>query len=241
MKEKIYKILSIVMIIAGIILLLQRNRAQAKLQQSQQELRKEKIYSNKLLKVSDGYYQKFIADTLTKAELRRITKELIDIKNRKPISVTNTIIQPKEVIKETDYIDVVEDSIFIEDYYPNKSIGFLKYTNRLSIKSKKGFSKFKFDTISINQVVTKRSDGIYQVDFIGPEFLDLKSISIQAEPMESQEPDNTGLLLGVEYGKNINNDRSFIGADAYFRFKKFYIGIGANTNTDVKAGIKIEL
>lgn len=231
------------MIIVGAILLFQKNRATAKMEQAQRELKMEKIRGDALEQVSSGYYRKLLADTLTKKELKKLAEEIVELKGRKPISITKTIIQPIEVSKNTDIVEVNNDSIYIEDYYPSRENSFLKYTNRLSIENEKGFSKFKFDTISLKQVVTRKDDGLYQIDFVGPEFLEVKSLNIQTEPIDKEEDkkDNFGTLLGVNYGKNVVDDREFIGVNAYLRIRKFYIGIGATSNSDITGGVKVEL
>ena len=218
-----------------------KNQAEKREFEANQEIRKQIIAADSLVKLSDGYYQKLVADTLTKKELKKLAEKIVDLENRDPVSITKTIIQPVEIRKETDSILVEKDSVFISDFYPNKENPFLKYTNRFSLKTQKGESAFTFDTINLTQVVTKKKDGLYQVDFKGPDFLQLKSIDIQAEPMAPKEIDRVGFLFGVNYGKEMNTNMEFIEIDSYLRINKFYIGAGLNSKWDFKAGIKIEL
>lgn len=239
--NKIFKLAIALLLVAVVMLWFQRDQARKETFRTTQELRKKIISADKLEKLSEGYYQKLIADTLTKKQLNKLAADIIELKNREPISVTTTIIKPVEVIKETDDISVKEDSVFIEDYYPEKENSFLKYTNRLSLSSLKGVSKFKFDSIKLQQVVTKKENGLYQVDFKGPEFLELQSLDIQTEPIKETKRDKIGILLGTNYGKSMNTDTEFIGINAYLRVNKFYAGFGATSQNDFTAGIKIEL
>mgnify|MGYP003654526179 FL=1 len=215
-------------------------KVEARAFQAEQIVRKQVISKDSLKKISDGYYQKLVADTLTSKQLTDLAAQITELKNRKPISVTKTIIQPIEVLKETDNIVVEQDSVFIEDYYPKKENAFLKYNNRFSLKTQKGKSTFKFAPIVLNQVVTKKDNGLYQVDFKGPDFLELKSIDIQTEPMAPQKVDNWGTLVGVEYGQNLETSTNIYGINLYQRYKKIYLGASFNTDNSVKGGIKIE-
>lgn len=205
-----------------------------------EKYRVELIRSSELEKIADGYYQKVVADTLTQKELKRLAEELIDLKNRKPVSITKTVVQPVEIRKEVDSISIQKDSIFIADYYPNKINPFLTYTNRLSLNTETGVSNFNFNQITLSTVVTQKKDGLYQVDFKGPEFLKLKSLDIQTEPTETTSKDNWGTLIGVEYGQNLKNNTNIFEANIYQRYKKFYIGGSVSTNKDLKGGIKFE-
>ncbi len=240
MKDKILTILIIILAAIAVVFWIQKRSAEKKIFETQQEIRKETIAKDSLIKISDGYYQKLVADTLTRQQLKKLAEEIVDLKNRKPVSVTTTIIQPVEVLKETDNITKEGDSIFIEDYYPQKENYFLKYTNRLSLTTERGLSNFKFAPISLTQVVTEKEDGLYQVDFKGPDFLEVQSLNIQTEPMADPIIDKWGTLIGIEYGKNLESKESLIELNVYQRYKKFYLGGSVSSNKDVKAGIKIE-
>lgn len=182
-----------------------------------------------------------VADTLTQKQLEKLAAEVTELKNRKPVSVTKTIIQPVRIEKEVDSISSKGDSIFVEDYYPNKTNPFLRYTNRLSLTTLKGESDFLFSPINLSQVVTKKEDGLYQVDFKGPDFLEVKSLDIQTEPQLEPVKDNWGTLIGIEYGKNLDSNKNVFGVNVYERYKKFYLGGSITTNKDFMGGLKIEL
>jgi hypothetical protein len=240
MKDKMLIAIILILAIVSGVFWFQKTSAEKKMYQTQRELRVGKISQDSLVKVSDGYYQKLVADTLTSKQLKKLAEDIVDLKNRKPIYVTKTIIQPVEVLKETDSVTIVKDSIFIKDYYPNKENPFLKYTNRTSLKTEKGISNFKFEPIELSQVVTKKEDGLYQVDFKGPDFLEVKSMDIQTEPIKEHKPDNWGTLIGIEYGQNLDTKTNVFEINAYQRYKKFYIGIAVSTDQDLKGGTKLE-
>lgn len=240
MKNKLLMILVIILIIISGIFWFQKRSAQKREFQTQQLIRKKTIAEDSLVKLSDGYYQKLVADTLTKQQLKKLAEDIIELKNRKPISVTTTIIKPIEVLKETDSIKIVKDSVYIEDFYPKKDKPFLKYTNRFSLKTQKGISTFKFDSIKLTQVTTKKENGLYQIDFKGPDFLELQSVDIQTEPILEQVKDNWGTLIGLEYGKNLDSNNNIFEINAYQRYKKFYLGGSISSNKNIKGGIKIE-
>lgn len=192
------------------------------------------------MKVSNGFYQKIIADTLTKHQLKKLAEEITELKGRKPITITNTVIKPVYMDKPSDIVIVRNDSISITDYYPNKENPFLKYSNKTSLKTKKGRSTFDWKPIKLSQVTTKKDNGLYQVDFKGPDFLEVESLDIQTEPMAEPIKDNRGTLIGIEYGKNLGIEENIFEINVYQRYKKFYLGGAVSTDKDLKAGIKFE-
>jgi len=240
LKNKVLVSLILILTILVAVLWIQKNTAQKKHFQTQQELKKSVIKSDSLVKLSDGYYAKLVADTLTRKQLKKLAADIVDLKNREPVSITTTIIQPVEVLKDTDSISVVKDSVFIKDFYPNKESPFLTYSNRFSLKTQKGLSNFVFDSITLRQVITKKENGLYRIDFKGPDFLEVKSLDIQTEPKIQLVKDNWGTLIGVEYGKSLEIDKSIFEVNVYQRYKKFYIGGAISSNNYLKGGIKFE-
>lgn len=244
MKDKILVALIVFLTVIAGIFWFQKRSAEEKVFQAQQEIRRKTIAQDSLIKLSDGYYQKLVADTLTKQQLKKLVEDITELKNRKPISVTTTIIKPVQIVKEIDSIAVKKDSAFIEDYYPKKEFYYLKYTNRFSLGTQKGVSNFDFTPIKLVQVVTKKNNGLYQVDFKGPHFLKVESLDIQTEPRIEPVKDNWGTLIGVGYGQSLDKVKqidNFVELNIYQRYKKLYLGIGVTTNKNIKGGLKIEL
>lgn len=189
--------------------------------------------------MKDGYYQKLVADTLNKREITKLAKEIIELKNRKPIIIQKTVLQPKDTIKVTEKIYLDKDSLFIEDYYPNKENYFLKYSNKISLKDSVGLSNFKFKPLNINIVITE-NNGVFEADIKTPEYLKINKIDIQSEPLEIPKKDNFGILVGTGYGKNFQDNKNYINGNVYIRYKKIYLGLEGNTNNQSLIGVKVE-
>ena len=240
MKDRIYLIVIAILLLIGGYLWYKNHRTERDFFEQGQVLKKQIIKSDSLVKVTDGFYQKLVADTLTRKQLRSLAEKITGLENREVTSVTTTIIQPKEIVKTTDGIISTTDSLFIEDYYPKKENYFLRYTNRLSKTTEKGISRFSFKEVRIDNVVTKKDNGLYQVDFKGPDFLELRSLDIQMEPIIENKRDNWGTLIGIEYGRNFEVDEQVFGINAYQRYKKVYFGGGISTDETAKVGIKVE-
>lgn len=237
---KIFKIAIALLIVVIAILWYQMNQEKKQKFQAQQELRKEKISQDSLVKLSNGYYTKLIADSLTRRQLKEQAEKIIELEGRKPIIVEKIVVIPEYIEKPTDDITVKEDSIYIEDYYPSKQNPFLTYTNTLSYTNQEGISKFNFSSITLGKIITQKKDGLYRVDFKGPEWLVVESIDIQAEPLTKETKDNWGTLIGFEYGKTFNIEEDIFEINIYQRYKKFYIGGAISSDKNLKVGLKFE-
>ena len=254
-------ILVILLLLTIIISWIIIQKKQQQIQNTQLELRKEIIRKDALQELSDGYYRRIISDTLSEKQIEKLSKEIIKLKNRKPKVITKIVSEIKEVEKTTDSISKNKDSINIIDYYPNKNNPFIKYTNKFSLDSLKGVSKFSFpNKLTITGVILEREDGIFELDLKTPEFIEVKNIDIQALPMIPKKQDNWGHLVGLNYGKlffqravdvnenastdleinGIRNEWSFVEGSYYLRYKKFYIGVEVNTLQSYSTGIKVE-
>lgn len=143
-------------------------------------------------------------------------------------------------MKITEKIYINKDSIFIKDYYPNKSNYFLEYSNKLSLKDTIGKSYFKFKPLNLDIVITQKEDGLFEADIKTPEYIKLEKIDIQAVPLKFKKKDNFGVLIGTGLGKNFENNKNYINGNIYLRYKKVYIGIEGNTINQSLIGIKKE-
>ena len=240
MKDKIFKILIGVLLIAIIILWWKNNKTLKEKFQAQQELRKKKIAQDSLVKLSNGYYVRLVADSLTEKQLKRQAEKIIELEGRKPIIVEKIVVVPEYIEKPVDNITVKEDSIYIEDYYPNKQNPFLIYTNTFSYINQEGISKFNFLPITLGKVITEKDNGLYQIDFKGPKWLIVESIDIQAEPLAEETKDNWGTLIGFEYGKTLDIEEDIFEINVYQRYKKFYVGGAISSDKNLKVGLKFE-
>jgi len=178
---------------------------------------------------------------LTKSQIKKLTNEIIDLKKEKPLVVEKIVLVPKYIEKKVDSVEVTKDSIHIQDFYPNKKNYFVSYSNSTSVLEQQGKSKFKFQPITIDKVVSDKGLGLYRVDFKVPDWLKVESIDIQTEPVIKKEVDKWGTIIGVEYGKNLDTNNKVLDVSLYKRYKKIYLGCSVSSNKDLKAGLKIEL
>ena len=118
------------------------------------ELHKNEIKMDTLKKISDTQYEKLVADTVTKRDMINILKAMeMNIKN--PKIITRIEYKQKDVEKTMDHVNIQNDSVHIEDYYPSKEKQTLKYTGDISLVSKKGKGKFQFQPQKLDLVVSE--------------------------------------------------------------------------------------
>src|SRR5690625_3693569 len=243
MKKNIENILVTIVIILIFVLININNRwyYKKKIDEERRKYNTELIRNDSLIKVSETQYSKLIADTLTISQLNRKVKQLqIELK-AKPKVITETKYIPKEIEKEVEVVKVVGDTVKIEDYYPNKESYFVKYENEISIKDKKGSSKFFFNPLKVTSVVSQRKDGLFQVDFKTPEWLEISSVNIQSTPLEKEKVKNFGILIGAGIGRNFDENKNNIRIESGIRFKRMYLDLGFNTSNTADLTLKFEL
>ena len=200
----------------------------------------EKLRADKLEIISTTQARKLVADSLTQKQLNQRVKELGIELDAKPKIVWKTKFIIKEVEKEVDSVKVDSNSLEVIDYYPAKENYFIRYQNKIDLINGKGNSKWNFKPIVISGAISKRDDGIYQVDFVHPDFLQIDSIDIEATPLDTPKPDNFGVLFGASYGKDFKDDTSYLRLSGGLRFKRFYIDVGGGTNSTIDGGVKYE-
>lgn len=241
MKKNIENILVILVIILIFGLIINRWCYKKKIDEERRKYNIELIRNDSLIKVSETQYSKLIADTLTISQLNKKVRQLqIDLK-AKPKVITEIKYIPKEIEKEVEVVKVVGDTVKIEDYYPDKKNYFVKYENEVSIKDKKGTSKFSFSPLKVTSVVSQRNNGLFQIDFKTPEWLEISSVNIQSTPLEKEKVKNFGLLIGAGIGRNFDENRNNIRIESGIRLKKMYIDLGFNTSNTADLTIKFEL
>lgn len=241
MKKNIENILVILVIILIFGLIINRWYYKKKIDEERRKYNIELIRNDSLIKVSETQYSKLIADTLTISQLNKKIRQLqIDLK-AKPKVITEIEYIPKEIEKEVEVVKVVGDTVKIEDYYPNKENYFVKYDNEVSIKDKKGTSKFSFRPLKVTSVVSQRNSGLFQVDFKTPEWLEISSVNIQSTPLEKEKVKNFGILIGAGIGRNFDENKNNIRIESGIRFKRMYLDLGFNTSNTADLTLKFEL
>ena len=184
-----------------------------------------------------------MADTLDKKELHKLAAKIVDLEGREPVIINQTIIKPEDRETTISEIEIKEDSIFVEDYYPNKENPFITYNNKLSTTTSTGIGKFSFTGITLTAVITETDKGIFEADIKVPDFINITKVDIHSKPLDNKKKkkDNFGILIGSNYGKDIKQNKNFIDLNSYVRYKKFYLGGGFNTKGDIRFGGKLEL
>jgi len=203
--------------------------------------RKLEISKDSLVQVNDTQFRKLVADTLTKKQLRKKIDSLgFELDNVEPKIVYQIKYVPKEIEKPTDEVVVEEDTVKIDSYYPQKENYFMRYQNTISLKDGVGLEKWTPKPISLSGVISQRDDGIWTADFQTPDWLDIESVDIEAVPLDIPKKDRFGWLIGASYGKDFQNNTEYLRLSTGIRVDKFYIDVGASTNSTIDGGIKYE-
>lgn len=203
------------------------------------QLNKEVLRNDSLVKISDGQYRKYVADTLTLSQLKKEIKNL-GVKVDNPKTITKIVYMPKEVEKQIDGVVVKDSMIFIEDYYPQKENHFLKYTSKINIKTVKGDSKFQFQPKKLNLVVSQTNDGLWQTNIIGDEWLEIASLDVKSLPQETTKIKNWFKFAGLKYNSSLDKTNQNLEVLGGFRYKKIGVIGSVNTNSQVGLGLTLD-
>lgn len=205
------------------------------------DLHKEILKGDKLKKISDTQYEKLVADTLTIKQLKNVVSDL-GLKVDNPKIVTRIVYQQKDVEKPVDGVVVKEDSLFIEDYYPNKEKSTLKYTANVNIKTKKGVGKFKFQPQGLDLIVSETAKGLWKTTLkTDNEFVTINSVDVQSLPsVTSDKTNNWGTLGGLKYNMGLSEKSENVEVIGGIRYKRVNIIGSANTNKQVGIGLLFE-
>ena len=213
--------------------------ADKRLEKERIETRKLKIANSKLEKISEGHYQKLVADTLTKKQLRERIDEL-EIKVKDGVLVAESNIKPKDVEKQIDSVLITPDSISIIDYYPKKENFFIKYSALLNLKDSTQIGKFSFSPLSISMVVSEQEDGTFLTDLKAPDFITLESLDVQSLPLTPPKIDNFGFLAGGGVNRGFQDGSLGYEIMAGLRIKKFNLITSVNTQQQFGLAALIE-
>ncbi|AGO47592.1 structural protein [Cellulophaga phage phi4:1] len=197
------------------------------------------VRNDKLREINKGYYEKLVADTLTKSEMREKIKELgIDLKNAQLAQkIVFVPVDKKTVITEVVKTDT---TLTFEDYYPQKDNFFVKHTTGYNTKTNVALGEFNFNPITLALGIAQQSDGTYKVATKLPEFFKINSIDVQSLPLTPVKKDVFGVLVGVDYVQPLHREGFDIDINSYIRINKVYIGGGYRTDNTLKGGFKIE-
>lgn len=210
-----------------------------KVEKLQTEINRQKIKNDKLIKVRDGFYKKLVADTLTKNELKRKIDSLeLEVKDPKIVEVIKFL--PREVSKPTDNITIKDSTVKVTDYYPQKENYFIKYESKINTNTGLGTSDWSFGEQEIRLGIGQKEDGTFEVTTKVPDYFNITSVDVETLPMQPQEKDNFGWILGGGYGRDFGNNTHYINVRAGLRFKKTYLTIDGGSNNTINTTLSFE-
>lgn len=204
-----------------------------------EEVRVEKIRASKLEKIAEGRYQKIVADSLEKKELKLLVDSL-KIKAENPIIVENIVIRLKDVDNEITDIKVSDSLIDFIDYYPSKEDAYIKYYASLNLFTNTYQSKFRFKKFPLSVVVNGIGGGLSMSNIVVPDFVEVESYDFQSRKLHQKEPDDFGWLAGAGYYNNLIEDGSGLEVIGGIRYKKVYFLGTIQTNSTVGVKTLIE-
>ena len=217
---------------------LTQNYYREEIRAAKQKTKVQLLRNSKLVKVAEGQYEKLVADTLTKNQLKRIVDSL-KIKVDNPVIVERIIIKYKDVQTAIEDITVQDSIVQVVDYYPNKSNPYITHRSKVNTLTKKGTGDFSFGKLPISVVVSEE-DGIYKASLKAPDFVELENFDFQATPLEPVEKDNWGTLLGAGYIQNFTEKTHGIGISGGIRYRKIYLLGTVQTNSTAGLTLLIE-
>jgi hypothetical protein len=200
-----------------------------KLEEAQEETRREKIRTSELTQINEGLYTKLAADTLKIRELRKLSDSLqLELENPEVVTVVKWKIKYLE--KPVDGIVVKDSTMSLVDTYPDSLKPFVTYRLKVDLKKWVGTGSWDFTPQEIVLGIGQNEDGTYSVNTKVPEFLSITGLDVSSLPMKTKKPDNFGWLLGVKGGKNFLDNNNLYGVSGGIRYKKIYL------DTDVLVG-----
>jgi len=213
-----------------------------KLNEAAETLRRQKIKNSELTKINDGLYTKLAADTLTIKDLKKLNDSLgLELENPETVTVVKWKI--KYLDKPVDSVGVKDSTLTLVDSYPDALKPFVTYRLNLDLNNLKGNGSWDFTPQEIYLGIGQNEDGTYSVNSKVPDFFEITGLDVQSLPMETQKPDNFGILLGANVGRNFMDKSNLYGLSGGLRLKKFYVDtdvlLGDNTLIGL-FGVKIE-
>jgi hypothetical protein len=233
------KSLRLIILTMTIILLfiVTRSCYQREIEKLRAENKKNILRGDSLVKINETTYTKYVADSLTIRELRKIIQDL-DIKVKNPKMLTRIVYVNKDIEKDIDGIVVNDSIINILDHYPNKENATITYDASLNILTQKGRSKFSFKEQQLNLVVSQDKNGMWRATLKTPnEFVNINSLDVLTLPSVTEEVKvkNFGWLLGAKYNTNLTSDTNNAELLGGFRYKR--VNIIGSVNTDKQIGL----
>ena len=227
----------------------ENGKLQKKLYLQVRNTQKEIVKNSKLIKEKDGQYSKLVNNFNTHKELLEQIKgenydlyKLLKKNDEKLLSITNTVISlKKEVVNGFGKFDPKDSNIInLKLKYPAEDDWFISWDGTIHKKTAYYKGEWNFGKLPLKIVLTETSKGIWNSRLIGPKWLIVDSLQVDAlDPIAPNgEPiiptRNYGFITGGgfirSFDKNIPASIS-VGMGVYF--KNHSIILNGTTNKSV--------
>lgn len=226
----------------------ENNKIQKELKDQLRQTNIEIVKNSKLIKEKDGQYSKFVNNFNEQKDLLKQLKEenrdlykTIKKNDEKLLMINNSIIslQGKMIEGFGKFNPNDSNLIDLKIKYPDDKDWFISWDGSIHKKTAHYKGDWKFGSLPLQIVLTETEKGIWNSRLIGPEWLKVEKMEINAIKPEDivspyvPEQRNIGFMFGGGYVKsfatNINNGLS-VGAGLFFKNHSFIIN-GTSTNT----------
>ena len=206
------------------------------------EVKKEIIANDSLVKEKEGQYAKLVdyynTEKDLKNQLKDSNKELyntIKKEQEKIIGLTNAIISLEKKVDsgkvEVDPLDTNKLNLTLT--YPNNKDPFINWKGSVDKVTSYYRGEWTFGKMPIQIVLTEEKRGLWKTRVVGPEWFKLDSLSVNTLPPDKKEK-SIQFLLGGGYIKSLSNgpDAVSIGGGVNL-FGGHNIVLTANTNKEL--------
>ena len=229
-KDKILVGLIVVLILLLIGFHLKNQHDRSKLFDQIEEANKHVLKLDKVKKEADGQYAKLVNNYKTERDLKIELKKRncglyrrIKDQNEDILMLNRTVISLKSERSTGDVsIDPVDsNSLDLNLRYPESDTAFIKWTGSISLVDNKYKGDWTFNKLPIEIVLTETQRGIWNSRLIGPDWLNVDSMTVNSLPKDKISDDkNFGFMLGggISNSLNVNEPNAIrIGGGIYFK------------------------
>ncbi len=204
------------------------------------------VKNSKLIKEKDGQYSKFVNNFNEQKDLLNQLKEenknlykTLKNNDEKLLMINNSLITLKSKIIEGFGKFNPNDSNLIDLAlkYPEEKDWFVSWNGSVHKKTAHYKGDWVFGSLPLQIILTETEKGIWNSRLIGPEWLKVQKMEVNAlkpediKPPYVPEPRNTGFLIGGGYVKGMNtitqNAISF-GVGVYHKSNSLTVNFNSN-------------
>lgn len=172
-------------------------------------LQKELAKRDSLFQVADGAYKKLVADYYTERELL----EVLSQENKELHTLTKTL-KAKVVyyqtltMKPNDRVDTVyvrtteRDNVL--SYYPDKEVGFIKYTR--TYFDEYYIDNWKFNTLPISILIQEEQKGVFTSTIKGASWITISDMQVRSLPLDNITQKKLSFYTGLGLGYNLTDN-----------------------------------